>query len=354
MLSLDLDIAPSVVTLAPQREPQLCYALVTLMAQSAQVVPVHWSIVVDASRSMRIPIISEAQFRMLVRQGGAHEVVVDGVPIWQLAGPLPERMREQAPSALDHLARALHSVVERLDAADRFVLVACAEQAQLLASGQGSERALLLDGIARLKQLRLGEATDLAVGMQAALAAVAHNADRQRSRRLLLLTDGFTRDAQSCRALVRQATDQGVSISTIGVGGDFQVELLTALADSSGGRAHFVRRAEEIPRAVAAEFASAHGVSASAVTLHLETPAQIAVRRVTRISPTLATLEWQRLAAQSYQLTLGDLERDQPLRLLVELLVPPAPAFAPDGRPTRRRLAVLRASSAVAASERVL
>jgi hypothetical protein len=354
MRSLALSIEPPVIALAPQRAAQLCYALLTLRAQSDALLPVDWAIVVDASRSMRIPIVSEAQFRALVRQGGAQEMLVDGVPIWQLAGPLPEALREQSPSALDYLARALHTVVERLAAADRFVLVACAEQSRLLTSGRGLERTALLDGIARLKQLQLGDETDLALGMQHALAALAADTDPRRIRRLLLLTDGFTRDVQACLSLAEQATTQRVSISTIGVGGDFQVELLTTLADSSGGRAHFVRRAEEIPRAVAAEFAAAHGVSAGAVMLTLETPTHVGVRRVTRISPSLATLEWQRQNAQHYQLALGDVEQERPLRLLLELLAPPAPAFSPDGRPTRRRLGVLRAQSDGTVSEAAL
>jgi hypothetical protein len=351
MVSLALHIEPPLLMLAPHSEAQLCYALVTIVTHSEQLLPVDWAIVADASRSMRIPIVSEVQFRMLVRQGGAQEVVVDGVPVWQLSGPLPHALRDRSPSALDFLARALHTVLERLDADDRFVLVACAEQVRTVASGHGDNRIPLLDGIARLKQLQLGDETDLALGMQSAIAALGPARDQRRARQLLVLTDGFTRDAQACLTLAQTAAQQGVSISTIGVGGDFQMELLTALADSSGGRAHFVRRAEEIPRAIAAEFALAHAVSASAVTLALETPAQVRVRRVTRISPSLAPLEWLQRTPQTYQLTLGDLERDRPLRLLLELLAPPGPPFAPDGRPTWRRLGVLRATSGTAQSE---
>ena len=87
--------------------------MVTIGSAQAAGRGVNWAFVADASRSMRIPIISDSQFRALARAGGAQETLVDGVPVWQLSGPVPDEIRAQAPSALDHTARALHSVVER-------------------------------------------------------------------------------------------------------------------------------------------------------------------------------------------------------------------------------------------------
>ncbi len=41
--------------------------------------------------------------------------LVDGVPVWQLSGPAPPDVRAAARSPLDHLKRALHTVVEQLE-----------------------------------------------------------------------------------------------------------------------------------------------------------------------------------------------------------------------------------------------
>src|ERR1700710_2296148 len=130
MPTLTLQINPSPLALGLLHEPQLCYVLLTVVAQAAGAGrPVNWALVADASRSMRIPIVDETQFRALLRDGTAQEKLVDGVPVWQLSGPVPADIRAASPSALDFVARALHSIVERLDGQDRFALIACAEEA---------------------------------------------------------------------------------------------------------------------------------------------------------------------------------------------------------------------------------
>ncbi len=344
-MSLTLSLYPHEITLAPRAEAQLCYALVTLAADTGGgAMPVSWAVVADASRSMRIPIVSEEQFRALVRSGGAQEVLVDGVPVWQLPGPVPDEVRASAPSALDHTARALHSIVERLDRADRLALVACAEQALLLVAAGGERRAELVAGIARLRSLRLGEETDLAAGIGLALDELQRGGAGV--RRLILLTDGFTRDPEACVNLARVAAAQGISVSTIGLGGEFQDDLLTRLADLSGGRAAYLRRADLIPAAVAAELDAARAVAAQALTLTLELPRGVTLRHATRLSPALAPLEWDSSDAAGRRLTLhlGDLERGAPARLLLELLAPPLPPHAVPGGP-RMRLAALSANS---------
>ncbi|NTW02885.1 MAG: VWA domain-containing protein [Oscillochloris sp.] len=355
-MSLILRTYPDPIAIPPRAEAQICYALVTLAADvGGGGAPVSWALVADASRSMRIPIVSEEQFRELVRAGGAQEVLVDGIPVWQLSGPVPDEIRVSAPSALDYTARALHSVVERLDHADCFSLVACAEQAlTLVSSTRGDQRADLVAGVARLRSLRLGERTDLASGMRLGLAELAHAAVPGSVRRLILLTDGFTEDPEACLALARQATAGGVSISTLGLGGDFQDHLLTALADLSGGRASFMRRADQIPAAVAAELDAARGVAAQALSLELRMPQGAVLRRATRISPSLSPLEPLGQDPRQQMLHLGDLERGAPMRVLLELLVPPEPPRPPVGGARRRLCALSAVSGAAQASADVV
>src|SRR5262245_4633610 len=291
MPTLSLSYTPNPLVVGLLGEAQLCYALVRISAAGDGVArPVNWALVADASRSMRIPIVDEAQFRALIREGGAQETLVDGVPVWQLSGPVPPDVRAASRSALDHVARALHSVVERLDAHDRFALIACAEEAVLLArSASGAQRAELARGIARLPSLNLGEQTDLAHGIDLALNELRRGRDNQRVERLLLLTDGFTQRSDACLALAKAAAAEGVAISTIGLGGEFQEEVLTDLADRSGGRALFLHRPDDIPRTVAAELDMARAAAARALSLRV-VPAAGGVRRITRIRPDLATL----------------------------------------------------------------
>jgi len=339
MSKLTLQINPNRPALGTLRERQLCYLLLTISAHgSGAGRPVNWALVADASRSMRIPIVDEAQFRALLRENAAQETLVDGVPVWQLSGPVPPEVRAASSSALDYVARALHSVVERLDGNDRFALIACAEEALLLnRSASGADRAELAHGISRLKSLNLGEQTDLAQGIELALHELrrgrgsANPAKRQdAAERLLLLTDGFTQRAEACLHLASAAAAEGIAISTVGLGGEFQEDLLTGLADRSAGRAVFLRKPDDIPQAIAAELGAARAVAARAATLSIAAAGGVTLRRITRIPPALTALEpgnsyvsQDGAPRDSAEIRLGDIEANISLVLLLELLAPP-------------------------------
>jgi hypothetical protein len=324
MPTLTLALQPQLPALDLLGEPQACYVLLRLGARGAPgALPVSWALVADASRSMRIPIVDEQQFRELVRSGGAQETLVDGVPVWQLNGAVPAEVRAASPSPLEHVARALHTVVEQLDAEDRFALIACAERAVLMAPGAtGAERASLVRGIARLSDVDLGDRTDLARGLELALHELRSGRRRARAERILLLTDGFTERADACLALAEVAAAEHVAISTVGLGGEFQEALLTELADRSGGQALFLPSAAEIPRAVAAELEFARSVAARGVSLRVQPAPGVALRRVTRVRPALAVLH-ERQGDSAAEVVLGDLPTRGEALLLLELVAPP-------------------------------
>ena len=325
---LTLNIRPERPALDVLAEPQVCYLLVTARATGgAGPSPVSWALVADASRSMRIPIVDEQVFRELVQAGGAQETLVDGVPVWQLAGEVPASVRAAAPSALSYVARALHTVVEQLDANDRFALVACAEEAALLTPvASGADRAQLVRGIELLPETNLGERTDLARGLALALGELRATRDARRAERIVLLTDGFSERADACLALAETAAAERVTISTVGLGGEFQETLLTALADRSGGRAIFLRSPDEIPRAVAAELAAARAVAVRGVTLRVTPAPGVQLRRVTRIRPALAVLHEPAERRAPAEGALGDLAPGAEVSLLLELVTEPRPA----------------------------
>ena len=326
-MNLSLSIEPENLSLTFQQDSQLYYALVSLSVQGAAKIKraVNWVFLADASRSMRIPIINETQFRHLARAGWAQEILVDGMAVWQIRGARPEEVDRQAPPALAYVARALQSVVEQLDNADQFALVACAEEAALLVPPtSGAMRNALIEGISRLKTLNLGEQTDLAQGLRLGLATLARDSKPQATKRLFLLTDGFTQHAAECLALAHQAAQQGITISTLGLGGDFQEDLLIQLADLSHGRAVFLQEAQAIPQAVTQELAVARDIALKSVTLTIAVASSVELWRATMIQPKLTPLEAPRNPSLAYQLAVGDLAQNSPILVLLELLVRPA------------------------------
>lgn len=320
MPRLQLHVTPDIVALGAQRQTQLCYVLIAVSAQSGETVrAINWAFVADASRSMRIPVVDEAQFRALIREGGAQETLVDGVPVWQLPASLPPAVRASVKSPLDHVGHALHTLLERLDSADRFALVACAESAVVLTpSAPGDSRAQLVRGIDDLRLLNVGDTTNLSKGLQLGLDQLKRGRDNHRADRLIMLTDGFTEQPELCLALAKQAAADNVAISTLGLGGEFQEQLLTALADMTGGQSWLVRRPADIPKAITAELAAARASAASALTLAVTAQHGTVVRRITRIRPTLSVLHEE----QSATATVRPGEESETTTVLLELLAP--------------------------------
>ncbi|WP_322488376.1 vWA domain-containing protein [Chloroflexus sp.] len=331
---------PQPLQLPPLTQPQVTYVHLVITAEGDHTLPLHLVLVADASRSMRIPIVDEHRFRELVRNGGAHEVLVDGVPVWQLANPLSSEARSQFPSPIDYTVRALHSVVERLTPDDQMAIIACASDALVLApSTSGYRRTELIGAIARLPMLRLGESTNLAQGLQLALAQFVVT-DQPAVRRVVLLTDGFTADTTMCTTLAREAATRGITISTIGLGSTFEETLLTQIADLSGGRASFGQEAGHIPMIISAELEHARQTTIHALSLHMTFPQTVTLRRITRLSPTLSVLTPVSTEhGRRLTLPLGDLCRGDSVRLLCEFLVAPGPPGS------QRRLARLHFSS---------
>jgi hypothetical protein len=236
------------------------------------------------------------------------------------------------------VTRALHTVVEQLDQHDRFTLVACAEEARLLASGTpGPERSALVDGIQRLAGVSLGDETDLGRGVALALAALRRGrAETARGQdapalaeHMLLLTDGFTRRPDACLQLAAESAAEGVAITTIGLGSEFQEQLLTALADRTGGRALFLRRPTEIPRAIARELQATRVVAIRSARLRIALAPGVRLRRATRIRPALALLYEHGALSEPIQtlarpeIVLGDVVPGASVVLLLELLAQP-------------------------------
>ena len=326
MSSIAVTSLPDPVVVGRSATTQLCYALLSISHPTGHYThPVNWALVADASRSMRIPIVDEDQFRQLVQRGSVQETLVDGVPVWQLSGPVPPDIRAASRSALDYVAHALHTVVEHLNHQDRFILIACAEDATVLVpSTAGSDRVRLVEGISDLKHTKLGNQTDLAQGIQLALQEIRYGRNDRRVEYILLLTDGFTEHTETCLQLAREAAAEGVAISTIGLGSEFHEDLLTSLADHSNGRAAFLNSIRDIPHSVAQELNLVRSVAARSLSLSLFPAAGITVHRVTRIHPTLTQLVDR--SASSESVAIGNLLQDEPMKLLIEFLVDPGVA----------------------------
>lgn len=305
---------------------RLIYLLVEARGSNdSTVLPVNLALVVDVSESMHIRVATDEQFRELARTGLLQEVLVDGVPAWQSAD-IPREVLTRLPRKIDRVRDALWAAVEQLRPADRFALAAFAGRAiTLIPNTGGGEKRRLLDVVNKLDELQLGDDTYIGQGMALGLEELQRGASGERADRLLVLTDGFTLDEKECRQWATRARQARIPISTIGLGGEFNEELMIPIADQTGGEAYLIEDPEEIPTVFAQELQRAQAVRYRNLELKLRPSQGVEVRAGYRVRPAIAPLEPVNEGG-SYSFPLGDLVMGEEPALLLELIVPPRPA----------------------------
>jgi hypothetical protein len=311
---------------------RLVYLLVEVSGQNDSAVlaasltcPVNLALVVDVSESMHIRVATDEQFQELARAGLLQEVLVDGVPAWQ-STDIPDEVLTRLPRKIDRVKDALWAAVEQLRPADRFSLVAFAGRATtLIPNTGGSERRRLLDVVNRLDELQLGDDTYIGQGMALGLEELRRDPVDGLADRMFVLTDGFTLDEKECRKWAISARQARIPISTLGLGGEFNEELMIPIADQTGGEAYLLEKPEDIPAVFAQELQRAQAVRYRNLELKLRPSQGVKVRAAYRVRPSIAPLEPVGEGG-SYSFPLGDLVAGEEPALLLELIVPPRPA----------------------------
>lgn len=315
------------------RQRHLVYALIEIVPgadQTAPPAPLNLGLVVDASRSMQIPILGDKEFQDLRRKGMAKQVTVDGVSVWQIE--VPKSMHIDAPNNMEFTKQALNIVADYLRPVDRFSLVAFAQDALLMApvtrgpSGADTQKDLLHQAVDRLDRINLGDETFMARGMEKGYEQMKAGLSPDRVSRMILLTDGYTKEEHACYEWARQAKQAGIVVSTMGLGLDFNENLMISLADVCGGHAYLITDPQEIPDAFRQELSNAQSVTWRDLALTLTFPTDVTLRRAHRLQPVIAELDVLTAKAGRNSLPLGDMEARHPPAILLELVAPPRPA----------------------------
>jgi hypothetical protein len=324
-LSLTATLASTVVPVTGQ--PRLVYLLVDVSGgEGAEALPSNLGFILDTSESMRIRLVSDEQFKELARSGQAQEVMTDGVPAYQIKS-VSNDLIARFPRRIDYVSEALVVASEYLRTVDCFSVVAFAGRAHcMIPSTPGKERARLHQAARELEYMKLGDDTQMAEGLAMAFKEVQQLSNKEFASRLILLTDGHTRKVKECYDWAAQARKAGIKLTTMGIGVEFNEDLLIPLADKTGGNAYYVETPDQLPEIFRRELGAALRISYRNVEVKLQLSAGVGLRRVYRVLPELSAFDQGPNMQDSYALLLGDYDPAAAQALLVELIVPPWPA----------------------------
>lgn len=121
-----------------------------------------------------------------------------------------------------------------------------------------------------LDQIGPGGSTNLSGGLISGFREVKRRARPNQVNRILLLTDGLANVGLTGPALIDKAGEirgAGVGVTTLGVGSDFDEDLLLAMAEKSAGNFYFIENPDRIPAIFAEELQGLLQVVAQGITL---------------------------------------------------------------------------------------
>jgi Ca-activated chloride channel family protein len=221
---------------------------------------------------------------------------------------------------IQNLREAAKLVVDRLGPRDTISIVAFSDRKYLIADSQPvSDKAELKKKIDRIRD---GGGTAISGGMSQGLAELDKAVSPDRVSRMLLLTDGQTfGDEKQCKKLGKQAGDNGIVVNALGLGDDWNEDLLDDIAEASGGVADFIDSPDKIVAFFEQAVQSMQDTVVQNAQMVLRLANGITPRQVWQVLPMISNLGYRPLSDRDVQVTLGELEKGQPRSLLVELLV---------------------------------
>ncbi|RLC75481.1 MAG: VWA domain-containing protein [Chloroflexi bacterium] len=225
---------------------------------------------------------------------------------------------------LTNLKEAAKLAVDRMGPQDMLSIVVFDDKVKIIAPSQPVADPTSLKQ--QIDGIRDGGGTEMSRGMRKGLEELQKGVGPNRVSRMLLLTDGETfGDEDACRRLAADAGAQSIAIAALGLGEEWNEELLDNIAETSGGSSDFIPAGQ--PEAIGNTFEQ-HVLAAQATVVQnaemiMRLVGGIMPRAVWRVTPLIAKLGHRALSDRDVQVTLGDMDREQGQSVLIEMLIPP-------------------------------
>lgn len=191
--------------------------------------------------------------------------------------------------AIESLATLIHS--NGLSQSDRLAIVKFDETASTLVGlTPATQTSIIENAIHQLGEL--GGSTMMGLGMRQALNLLA-NQDMA-SRRALILTDGHTFDEDRCIDIAQEFSRNGIPITVLGIGDNYNEDLLINFKDITGGECfHVVAGAAkdiqvsimDLPKILFAQFSQGQQEVITDLALNVKTVQGVTLTRIVRVYP---------------------------------------------------------------------
>lgn len=156
----------------------------------------------------------------------------------------------ESKGKLEYATKASNILVDSMKPSDRLAVVEYDDQITLLWPSSLLEYPEMIKNL--IDTLTPRGNTNLTGGMMQGVEEVLRNLDRNYLNRVLLLSDGLANtgvtNPSQIKRLVRAARRKGIHISTMGLGADYDEDLMQGIAQNAGGNYYFIESPTQMSR----------------------------------------------------------------------------------------------------------
>jgi Ca-activated chloride channel homolog len=185
-----------------------------------------------------------------------------------------DRSGSMTGAKLEKAKQAALAVVDRLGPKDVFSLVIYSDEARVLVPAQKVEDKDALRE--KIEGIEAGGSTALYAGVKAGARQLQSYFSNKRINRVILLSDGLANvgpsSTRDLRRLGSDLAEKGIAVTTIGVGDDYNEDLMAGLAEASDANYYYVRDTERLPEIFAKELGELLTVAAREVRIEIICP----------------------------------------------------------------------------------
>jgi Ca-activated chloride channel family protein len=227
-----------------------------------------------------------------------------------------DRSTSMQGARLEQVKAATYQLIDGLDQNDTFSVVTFSDHSEVVWSSHvGSDP---IRAKAKVAAIQASGGTEILQGMLAGLGELEKGRRVQTISHMILLTDGQTYgDEEQCLAQAVEAKKHGISITCMGLGEDWNDTLLDAIAARSGGPSAYVATSDDVQRIFQEQLHGLGTLYATNLQWTLRMAEGVSLKNAFRLTPYLV-----RLAPDKDVISLGTLQTDSPVMLLLEFIIP--------------------------------
>lgn len=165
---------------------------------------------------------------------------------------------------------AIHQLISQLEPDDRFGLVAFSSNAEVAIPLTLAAPAASGGWTATVASLSAGGGTFMAPALDLGLGLIERSRQAGRSPRVMLLSDGLAAETPiALRGLASRAARGEFTLSTVGIGADFDESMMSTLADAGTGNYYYLHDLAQLSEIFHDEFETARSTVATGLEVRL-------------------------------------------------------------------------------------